>query len=233
MSKTAYTCIFFDLDHTLWDYETNSKETLYELYDSYSLHSKGVHNSESFYLQFRKVNTYLWDLYDRGIISNEVIRNERFKRVLNFFHADEEKLCQDLSADYLRICPAKGTLMPCALEIVKYLSERYNLTVVTNGFEEIQHTKLTAGNLTGYFDHVITSQKAGYKKPARQIFEFALKLNGAACHQAIMIGDNLINDIGGARNAAIDTVFFNPEDIEHNEEVIHEIKHLKELHDIL
>lgn len=228
-----YKCIFFDLDHTLWDYETNSNETLKELYHHYALQHVGVSSVESFQQRFKEVNTQLWDLYDRGEIGSEVIRRERFKQILTYFNAYEEKLSQNLSAEYLECCPQKAALMPHATDVLDYLSGKYNLTVVTNGFEEIQHMKLTAGNLHRYFDYVVTSQKAGYKKPAKEIFEFALRSNAVQAEETIMVGDNLITDIGGARNAAIDTTFYNPENLSHNETVKYEIKSLLELCDLL
>ena len=93
--------------------------------------------------------------------------------------------------------------MPYALEVLDYLSARYKLSVITNGFEEIQHVKMTSSNILKYFDHVITSQKAGHRKPSPEIFECALRYNDIKCHQAIMIGDNLVADVGGARAASI------------------------------
>jgi YjjG family noncanonical pyrimidine nucleotidase len=227
-----YKCIFFDLDHTLWDYECNARETLLELHTLYNLMDKGI-RFEDFHRHFKIINFEMWELYDRGLINNDVIRHERFKQVLEKFEVREEKLSAALSHEYLYGCPKKANLVPYAKQVLEYLSGHYALTVVTNGFEEIQTVKLLSGNITHYFDHVITSQKAGYKKPAREIFEYALSVNNLECHQVIMIGDNLITDIGGARNACIDTVFYNPEAIAHTEKVNHEIKCLSELQNIL
>ena len=231
--KKKYSCVLFDLDHTLWDYEVNSRETLHELYHSKDLLSIGVRDFDSFHKQFKIVNTELWELYDTGKIDSHVIRNERFRKILQAFYVFEDKLCQELSHDYLNSCPTKGNLIPDAIKVLDYLNGKYKLTVVTNGFEEIQNLKLSSSNLTNYFGHVITSQKAGCKKPAKEIFDHALKCNGAECHEAIMIGDNLITDIGGARNASIDSVFFNPDGVTHDVSVTHEIKTLTELLDIL
>lgn len=228
-----YKCIFFDLDHTLWDYETNSMHTLHELFAQYQLGAKGISSVDEFFRQFRTVNLSLWDLYDTGKITSDVIRNERFKQILEAFGAYDEQLSQDLSRDYLNICPTKCNLMPGALETIDYLSKNYSLTVVTNGFDEIQNIKLTSGKLDHYFDHIITSQKAGHRKPAREIFDYALKMNGADCFDAIMVGDNLVTDIGGARNASIDAVLFNPDQLNHGVEVHHEIANLEELRQIL
>lgn len=228
-----YKCIFFDLDHTLWDYETNSRETLLELYHGYDLPSKGILDFDDFQRRFKTVNTDLWNLYDRGLIDSQVIRKERFKQVLEPFNAYEENLSENISRDYLDLCPKKGNLMPHVLEVLTYLTQHYRLTVITNGFEEIQQQKMSSKNLHTYFDHVITSQKAGHKKPSREIFDCALQRNGIGCHEAMMIGDNLITDIGGARNASIDAVFFNYEEIVHSEVLDFEIRSLHELQTIL
>lgn len=228
-----YKSIFFDLDHTLWDYETNSRETLQDLYGHYALAERGVASFDAFLREFKRVNSELWHLYDHGKIDSQVIRKERFKQILEAFNAYDETLSAELSHDYLYDCPRRGNLLPHAHETLQYLADKYTLTVVTNGFEEIQQMKLTSGNLTGYFDHIITSQKAGHKKPAREIFDYALGQNGIASHEAIMIGDNLVTDIAGARNASIDTVFFNPEKTTHDADVSHEIHSLHQLNGIL
>jgi putative hydrolase of the HAD superfamily len=138
-----------------------------------------------------------------------------------------------MSVEYLESCPKKASLLPHAIETLHYLSAKYPMSVVTNGFEEIQNMKLTAGNLHQFFQHIVTSQKAGYKKPSREIFDYAMKAHGVVSDEVIMIGDNLLTDIGGAMNASIDTVFFNPEQVEHTVSVKHEIRSLAELQNIL
>jgi len=228
-----YKCIFFDLDHTLWDYETNSRETLLEIYDVHTLQEKGVTDFKSFLQEFKRVNAALWELYDHGKIGSEVIRQERFKQILGAFKISDEKLMNELSHEYLHTCPQKGTLMPNTIETLQYLSGKYRLSIITNGFEEIQNTKLNAGNLHTYFDHIVTSQKAGHRKPAPEIFNYTLKMNSISSSEAIMVGDNLVTDIGGARQASIATVFFNPEQIQHQEKVSIEINNLGELCDHL
>jgi len=228
-----YQSIFFDLDHTLWDYETNSRETLLELYDHYQLPNKGVEAFDDFHQAFREVNAKLWELYDAGKIDSTVIRQERFKQILAQFDIADAPLSQDLSHDYLHQCPTKGSLMPHALDVLGYLAGRYSLTIITNGFEEIQQVKMTAGGLQPYFDHVVTSQRAGHKKPAREIFDLALQLNKVEAHQAVMIGDNLTTDVAGARNATIDCAFFNPDKVSHREVVDFEIHSLRQLQDFL
>jgi YjjG family noncanonical pyrimidine nucleotidase len=231
MSK--YKTIFFDLDHTLWDYNTNSKETLLELFDAYKLEERGVNSFDTFNETFNTVNEELWSLYDRELITSEVIRESRFKKILEPFQISDLQLTEQLSFDYLYNCPRKAALLPGALEVLDYLKGKYSLSIITNGFEEIQGIKLASGNITHYFDHIITSQKAGYKKPAKEIFSYALALNNHRPHEAIMIGDNLLTDMAGAKNASVDNVFYNPDRTSHSEMVTYEITTLLDLQKLL
>ena len=225
--------IFFDLDHTLWDFDKNSNETLAELFEQHHLQTKGVTSLDAFTQVFKKVNTQLWDLYDRGLIQSQTIREQRFLQVLAPFGIDDAQLIAQLSEEYLYACPRKGHVFPHAHEVLDYLSNKYELSLITNGFDEIQAMKIESGKLNGYFQHVVTSQKAGHKKPAKEIFNYALQLHGHDAKEAVMIGDNLQTDIAGARNASIKPIFFNPDAIKHQEEIYKEIKTLKELNDLL
>ncbi len=233
MNTKSYKTIFFDLDHTLWDFETNSHETLGELYESYQLEKLGVTSFEALCKIFSEVNSDLWSQYDKGLIKSEVIRAERFKRVLAPFEINDEELIRKISHEYLYTCPRKGTLLPGAIDTLNYLSEKYSLSLITNGFDEVQHMKLASGKIAHYFKHVVTSQQAGHKKPSREIFDYALGLHANRANEAIMIGDNLETDIAGAQNAAVDAVFFNPKGINHNQSPHHEIINLNELQTIL
>lgn len=228
-----YKCILFDLDHTLWDFETNSSTTLAELYEAHDLQSKGVGNFVDFKKVFSKINTDLWNRYDAGLINRDEIRFHRFRTILSHFGIADEKLSITLSDEYVMQSPKKSALMPNALESLDYLSSRYHMTIITNGFEEIQGTKLASSGITHYFKSVVTSARAGHKKPAREIFDFALAENGFAHQEAVMIGDNLLTDIGGARNANVDTIYYNPDRLAHQETVNFEIHDLKQLTEIL
>lgn len=228
-----YRCILFDLDHTLWDFETNSHQTLQELYHHYQLADRGVTSFQHFYDTFVEVNTKLWEQYDLGLINRDKIRFERFHGILAKLGVDDVPLSLKLSDEYVAQSPKKGGLMPNAIEVLEYLFPRYPMTIVTNGFEEVQYTKLNSSGLTPYFKNVVTSARAGFKKPAKEIFEFALAEGGFKKHEAVMIGDNLLTDIGGAHNASVDTIFFNPARVTHDGSPKHEIQELKQLMDIL
>jgi putative hydrolase of the HAD superfamily len=232
-NSKKYKCVFFDLDHTLWDYETNSEEALQELYDRYELGGRGCVPYELFYKGFVRINNEIWDSYDRGLIGKEVIRNERFHRVFVNAGLDNYQLSLEFSQEYIAESPKKKNLVAHAKDVLDYLRPRYPLYIITNGFEEIQSTKMESSGITDYFKGIVTSGRAGCKKPEKEIFEFALRENGFACSDSIMIGDNLLTDIAGARNASVDTVYYNPYKLPHAEQVTYEISSLKELQIIL
>lgn len=227
-----YKAIFFDLDHTLWDFETNSAEALRELHHAYELRHKGV-SIEDFLITFKRINTELWHLYDTGQIPQETIRTQRFHRILLEHNVDEYEMSLQFSKDYVSVSPKKKNLLPHAKVILEYLHPHYPMHIITNGFSEIQAIKMTSSAILHYFTSVVTSEKAGHKKPAKEIFEFALTENGLQPHEVVMIGDNLITDISGAKNAGLDTVFYNPLKIKHETSVDFEIEALIELRNIL
>jgi putative hydrolase of the HAD superfamily len=228
-----YQCVFFDLDHTLWDYESNCAETLQELYHRYGLEQRGIVSFPEFLKTFFNVNNRLWDDYDRGHIHRDVLRLERFHRVLKEAGVDDYEMSLRLSHDYISESPLGKKLMPQAIETLDYLAGAYPLYIITNGFDEIQSAKLASSGIDKYFKKIITSEQAGHKKPEREIFDYALKQDGFLSHQAIMIGDNLLTDMAGARHADVDHVFFNPNNVSHQEPVTYEINRLGELRGIL
>jgi YjjG family noncanonical pyrimidine nucleotidase len=230
----TYRCVFFDLDHTLWDYETNCEESLLVLFDRHRLLSLGAVAFPEFLKNFIAINNEMWDLHDRGLLSRDAIRNDRFHRVMLKSGIDHYELSLQVSKDYLSESPRGRNVIPHALDVLQYLHEKkYPVYIITNGFDEIQSTKAKSSGIDRYIDKIITSEEAGHKKPAQGIFDYALSLSGFGHHEAIMIGDNLITDIGGARNAGISQVFFNPRASPHEESVTYEIKSLTELKNIL
>jgi len=228
-----YKCVLFDLDHTLWDYETNSAEALRELYQSYELHKIGSAEIETFLFNFSQINTGLWDLLDQGKIHRDVIRQDRFNRVFQSVGIDNYDLSLRFSSDYLNVSPRKKNLLPNAMEVLNYLHKKYPMFIITNGFDEIQGTKISSSGIDHFFKNVVTSEKAGSKKPEKKIFDYVLVKYGFRASEAIMIGDNLSTDIKGAHNASIDSVFFNPAKVMHEVKVHYEIADLAELKSIL
>ncbi|MBR9997762.1 MAG: HAD-IA family hydrolase, partial [Cyclobacteriaceae bacterium] len=145
----------------------------------------------------------------------------------------EEHVPPDIGQAYLDRCPVKGHVIPNAFEVLDYLRPKYGLHVITNGFDDVQGIKLVHSKLRDYFDHIITSESVGHKKPNKEMFEKAIALIGAKTGECIMIGDNPVTDIQGAINASLDVIYFNPEQETHNLPVTYEIRNLLELRGIL
>ena len=201
--------LFFDLDHTLWDYEANSTETLNELWDAYKLQNWAISLPE-FLATFTRINEGMWDDLHAGKISKDIIRNERFPRVLAALNIVENTIALKMQAEYIDVCPTKPYLVDGVKELLEAIHGKYEMHIITNGFDEIQGVKLKSGGIGHYFTHVITSGMVGYQKPDRQIFDYAMNLAKSAPSDSLMIGDNPVSDIHGAYLAGIDQVFYNP-----------------------
>lgn len=233
----SYKHLFFDLDHTLWDYDTNASETLFELYDKYDLDKLGVEGAVKFRDIFFRENNKLWAEMDAGRIDKFYLRNNRFRIVLTKAQADmsavTESFLKEINHFFLTVCSKKTQVIKGAFELLDYCRGKYDLHIITNGFEEVQATKLAHSGLDVYFGQVITSERAGHKKPNPGIYHYALKHTQAQLDYSLMIGDNLQTDIKGARDFGMDQVYFNPMGQKHDEKVTREISELTELMELL
>jgi len=205
-----YNGILFDLDHTLWDYHTNSRETLHDMYVDFGLANRLQADFDAFHDVFQDINATLWNQYDRGLIQRDAIRRDRFNTILGHFSVTDTALSRDLSEAYVREGPKKGNLIKGALDILEYLHPRYPMFIVTNGFEEVQFTKVKSAGLEKYFREIVISDRVGHKKPSPEIFHYVVDTHGIPHRNLIMIGDNMLTDIAGAVRAGIDSVLFNP-----------------------
>jgi len=228
-----YKDLFFDLDHTIWDFELNSKETLWDLHLKYALEAKGINNFDEFYSKYSVHNHRLWDRYTKGFIKQEELRWKRIYLSLLDFKIADETLSKEISVDYLTILPDKKNLFPYTIEILEYLkSKGYKMHLITNGFESVQFKKIKNSNLADYFTKVITSEASNSLKPNKEIFEYALKASNAKLETSIMIGDNESADIQGAINVGMDSIFVNHLQIQPTVPATHTITHLKELENL-
>lgn len=228
-----YRHIFFDLDRTLWDFDQNSYDALHEIIAENKLIDLGVEDANAFIGDYQRINEAYWMLYRKQKVDKETLRWIRFDGALKAHGIDDKALALRLAERYLQVSPLKTGLLPGTIDMLDYLADRYRLHIITNGFEEVQHIKLERSNLTRYFQVVVTSEKAGCKKPGSEIFAHACSESGASTADSIMIGDDLQTDILGAQTVGMDHVFFNPKSTPHEMEVTHEIKHLSELKTIL
>jgi putative hydrolase of the HAD superfamily len=230
----AYKDLFFDLDHTLWDFETNSKETIQELYNTHRLADLGIIDFDGFYATYSAHNHRLWDRYTKGFIKQEELRWKRVYLSLLDFKVANEPLAKEMSQGYLEILPNKKHLFPYTIEILEYLKQKdYKMHLITNGFESVQFKKIKNSGLQDYFIEVITSEASNSLKPQKEIFEYALKNANASVTESIMIGDNESADIQGGINIGMDTIFVNHIQVVPTVPATYTITHLKELESIL
>jgi putative hydrolase of the HAD superfamily len=228
-----YKHLFFDLDHTLWDFEANARVTLATLYEHMDLMTRGVHDFELFYRNYLAHNEKLWARYRKGYIKQDELRVKRMWLSLLDFKIVDDELCRKMSVQFLDLLPTRTILFPYTKEILAYLTDKgYFLHLITNGFEKTQHSKLKHSGLDIFFREVITSEGSNSLKPNKEIFDYALEKTGALLSESIMIGDTLEVDILGAKNAGMDQVFVNHLKIVSEENPTYMVHSLQELEDI-
>jgi len=206
--KNKITDIFFDLDHTLWDFEKNSALTFKKILNE---HSVGL-SLDDFLEVYVPINFEYWKLYREEQISKEELRYSRLKKTFDKlqFKAEDE-LINKLSHDYIERLPDNDHLFEGAIEILEYLKPNYKMHIITNGFREVQRIKMETSRIKKYFDQIVDSESVGVKKPNPLIFEFALKSANVNPENSLMVGDNIEADIQGAMNVGMQAVHFEPD----------------------
>jgi putative hydrolase of the HAD superfamily len=205
-----YRHLFFDLDHTLWDFDTNSREALLDIYHSLSLVNKGVDDFDLFHKLYLGHNERLWEKYRNGFMKVDELRWKRMAVTLLEFKNGDEALARKMGIAFLEILPTKKALFPGTSGVLTYLTAKnYALHIITNGFEKTQHHKLRTSGIDGFFREVITSEGSNSLKPHPEIFNYAFEKTGAEKKESIMIGDSPDVDILGARKAGIDQIYVN------------------------
>lgn len=232
MLKGKYKHLFFDLDHTLWDFDSNSVDTLVELFDAYDF-DRFFDSFETFHRNYEKHNAQLWNLYRQGKIKKEELNFERFHRPLADAGCPDRELATGFGRDYLTISPTKTALLPHAMDILDYLKQHHKLYIISNGFNEVQQRKIDLSGIRSYFTKVYISDLLGVHKPNRDFFDYMIKSSNARKEECLVIGDSIEADIEGALNAGIDAIFYNSRAIVHDKEDLIEISSLLELKKIL
>lgn len=229
-----YKHLFFDLDHTLWDFDANAKATLQQLHLDLKLVDKGIHDFDVFYKNYLEHNEKLWARYRNGYIKQEELRIKRMWLTLLDFQVADEELARQLSELFLQLLPTRTLVFPDTKEVLQYLTDKdYQLHLITNGFELTQHSKLKSSGLDGFFKEIVTSESSNSLKPQKEIFEYALKKTGATVDKSIMIGDSIEVDIAGAMSVGMDQVHVNYNKAEQDLKPTYTITALKQLKDFL
>ncbi|EKT4547056.1 YjjG family noncanonical pyrimidine nucleotidase [Flavobacterium psychrophilum] len=217
--------IFFDLDHTLWDFDKNSELAFGLILSNYFPDIK----IEDFVAIYAPINQTCWKLYQKDKITHQELRYKRLKDTFDILNQKiSDKQIDLISDEYIEFLPDFNHLFDNAIEVLNFLSENYQLHIITNGFAQVQDKKLNNSNISHYFQTITNSELAGAKKPNPIIFEHALKVANAQKHESIMIGDCLDADVKGALDFGIEAIFFNPNKIQVPQS-INQIANLAEL----
>jgi putative hydrolase of the HAD superfamily len=231
----AYKHLFFDLDHTLWDFERNSAECLADIYETFDLKGLNISNLETFQKEFSVVNRHQWSLLEKNLITHEDLRRRRFQETLENLGVKDLKKSFGLEINeyFLELLPKMAHLIEGAVDVLEYLLPKYELHIISNGWQDIQVNKMKSSEIHHYFGEIITNELAGTRKPDRRIFDYAIDVTKANLVESLMIGDNYEADILGAINVNMDTVFYNPDNISTGQKPTFDIKKLVELKEIL
>lgn len=225
MKITNIKDVFFDLDHTLWDFDRNSELTFENIFNR----SHPTIEIKGFIEKYVPINQACWKLYQYDKITHEELRYNRLKHsfdALNYTISDND--IDSIAHEYIQLLPDNNHLFDGTFEVLDYLNQKYNLHIITNGFADVQYRKINNSKLTDYFDTITNSEMAGVKKPNPIIFEYALDLAKAQKEHSIMIGDSLDADVQGALNIGLDAIFFNESNLE-VDNTIKQVNHLLEL----
>ncbi len=214
--------LFFDLDHTLWDFDANAYDCLSEIHESFGLGANDI-ALEDLYQTFTRINKELWTKLELNEIEHDAIRKFRFKNSLEALGlVAGTKMSEAMNRAFLDLLPTKKKLIDGCMEVLETLKPKYQLHILSNGFHKIQKKKLANSGIQSYFTKVITNDIADSRKPDAGIFEFALKKTHARSEDSLMIGDSHLADIMGAKNMGWDTVHFDQKD--NPEELLSTIK---------
>ena len=217
--------VFFDLDHTLWDFEKNSALAIKTIFKKHNINV----DLQLFLFHYVPINIKYWEWYRVDKITQFELRLGRLKETFQLlnYEIDDEKIIF-LSEEYIEYLPKFNHLFDGAIEILDYLKSKYNLHIITNGFQEIQLNKLKNSNIDHYFKTITNSELAGVKKPNPLIFEYAVKEAKATKSNSIMIGDCIDADVNGALNFGMQAILFNI-DLSKSYDNVKQISHLLEL----
>ncbi|HNR20395.1 MAG TPA: YjjG family noncanonical pyrimidine nucleotidase [Bacteroidia bacterium] len=231
--KKKYTHLFFDLDHTLWDTDSNARHTMEQMFSMYKLEERGIADKNQFIETYNGINHSLWSDYSKGKIGKEFLRNGRFTLTLKEYGIDDDNLVKLMSDYFVEHTPSQTKLIDDASELLNYLHPKYELYIITNGFKEAQHRKLKSSDIHHFFKDIFISEEIGYNKPDTQLFAHIIKQLNVDQANCLMIGDNPEADIEGANSAGWDSVYFCPQNIFVSANATHKICRLIQLKDIL
>lgn len=224
-----YDIIFFDIDDTLFDFTKSEQEAFNKVFDKYNLF-----NSLKLYKKsYQEISKVLWRDLENGKMSLVELGSERFRRL--FLEHELEIDAVVFNQDYLGFLGEQTQLVQGAEKVISDLSHK-RLAIITNGYTDVQTSRINNSPLEGTFEHMIISESTGFQKPQTGIFDYAFnKLQITNKSNVLMVGDSLTSDIQGGINYGIDTCWFNPKYKENNTSLkpTYEINKLESLLEII
>lgn len=232
--KKNYQHLFFDLDHTLWDFDRNAEICLQTIYAEFQLGSKGIESRSQFIQAFTTINKNLWFQLDTGKITHDYLRKQRFRIVLSDLELPiDEQLSEQMNERFLALLPNQRGLIEGAFGLLEKLSGHFQLHILSNGYYDIQLRKMQSAGIDHFFEQVITNDRANARKPEPAIFYYAMQQSNATLSTSLMIGDTFEADIVGAKAAGMDVVHYNPTAVIYANTATFTVRKLDEIGEIL
>ena len=211
-----YKAIFLDWDDTIGDWTGAELKALQDIYTNYHLDTLYA-MPEDYIAAYKPYNLELWGMYGQGKVTKEWLHFQRFYKPIEGLQVTGDRLQQlahEMGDEFLRLTNKYFSVLPGAAEVVRKLAEKYPLTIISNGFKDVQYYKFAHSGLAECFAHTIISEEVGINKPQPGIFQIALEKNGVGAEEAIMIGDSYSSDIQGAKNAGIDQIWLHQGEVD-------------------
>jgi putative hydrolase of the HAD superfamily len=202
--------IFFDLDNTLWDYRRNANITLVKLYQEFQIEETHGFTFKEFYPFYYESNEQLWADFRDGKVTKDELRARRFPEAFANLGLPNYENAMEFERRFVDEVTTSNYVVEGAEEVLEYLKDKYTLHILSNGFEEVTHSKINGSIVKDYIQTITTAESAGAPKPEALAFQTALDKAGAKVEESIYIGDDWIADMIGATRMGMKAIFFNP-----------------------
>ena len=229
MTVAKITTISFDADGTLWDFEGVMCHALGCALEELRRLVPSAPDSLSIETLIAIRNQVAAEQENKGL-THEAIRLEAFRQTLQLVDNPDDDLAVHLNALYLKHRFEDILLFDDVVPTLEALQRGYTMGLLSNG-----NTYPERCGLGGYFQFVVFAQDYGIQKPDPQLFEIAIERAGCTKRQLLHVGDSFQNDIIGAKQVGIKSVWLNRQgrNNEAEQQPDFEISSLRELTEIL